>query len=764
MSSKKPKIDIPGYRIIKKVGEGGMSVVYLAFQESLKREVALKVMRPVITEEESVVKRFEQEAEIIAQLYHPNIVSIYEVGHVDETLLFYSMPYLQHGDLTTFEYHDDTTLKNMLIGICNGLEHAHNQGVIHRDIKPENILFDQFGNVQIADFGIALSTGQQRFTKDRKIVGSVHYMSPEQAESKHIDARSDVYSLGAILYELLTGEPVFDRDSDLSIMMAHLSDPVPALPAEKAHWQGIIDACLAKSPDDRYQDIATLRAAIKAVQQDNSKQQLVKWSMLAVVIAVVAVVAFVQFAGDDQNEKPIETVNNENRGEPIDLMDSGTVAAVIEAEPTASEVDAEVEPNQLPRAQQQVTPVVNTLSVDEEATLLKNVQRNIERKQLTTPENNNALDDLLTLLRNMPQHPEGLKLLSEVMAGYYELLYQAVLKNDLQQAESFADAVAEVRHRTILTNENLLLSLEKNTEMQRSLMIGAVVEKVQVAKSNLNQAKAKRYISLIDRVIPGQELVDELLNNIDSMLRSGQVLTDKLGIKSVVVTPQLGNKKGLLNYGLAVTQSEITWQQYDRFASVTQRDLNRCKSSLKVNLIFSQRNYLKPGFKIFNDMPVVCVSWQDAKAYAVWLSQQTGHTYRLPSAREWRHLMRLAGNKTQCGAANLAGKEFPDKDEVEGLYGCDDGATHVARRSQFGKNALGLYGLNGNVSEWISGCERMGKFKAILKPDDLCDSNSVMGRSWLSTTSDDGGVKKIDFDESWTHIGFRLVRDLRKEQ
>ncbi|VAW37941.1 Serine/threonine protein kinase PrkC, regulator of stationary phase, partial [hydrothermal vent metagenome] len=165
------KINIPGYRIIRKIGEGGMSVVYLAFQQSLKREVALKAMRPIITDEESVIRRFEQEAEIIAKLYHPNIVNIYEVGHVDEDVLFYSMPYLQHGDLTSVAYQNDDELKQMLAGICDGLAYAHTQGVVHRDIKPENILFDQFGNVQIADFGIALSTGSRRFTKDSKVLG-----------------------------------------------------------------------------------------------------------------------------------------------------------------------------------------------------------------------------------------------------------------------------------------------------------------------------------------------------------------------------------------------------------------------------------------------------------------------------------------------------------------------------------------------------------------------------------------------------------------
>ncbi len=744
MTTSNHKIVIPGYRIIKKIGEGGMSVVYLAFQESLKREVALKVMRPVIANEQNVVKRFEQEAEIIAKLYHPNIVSIYEVGHVDDEVLFYSMPYLQHSDLSTFVYHDDEELKAMLGGICDGLAHAHNQGIVHRDIKPENILFDQFGNAQIADFGIALSTGRQRFTKDRKILGSVFYMSPEQAESKPIDARSDVYSLGAILYELLTGEPVFDRDSDLSIMMAHLSDPVPELPPEVSHWRPIINRCLAKSPNQRFQNMAALKQAVMTVGNKTTKKPFQNWWLIAgAVMLGLGLMWFIQ--ADQTNDSAA-------------IKESTNSISSTQTDPQSSKRGAEDSPTDL------VPEIMSALSDEEINVLVNKSKYNIERKQLTTPVNDNALDDLLRLLSHVPDHPEGLELLSEVMADYYQMLYESVLKDDLKHAETLADSVAEVRHRTILSNEKLLLQLETHTEMQRSLMVGAVVEKVQIAKKNLNQEQAKRLIGLVDKVIPGQELVDELLSSIESMLKPGQILKDDMGITSVVITPQYNSKRGLLNYGLAVSVSEITWEQYDRFASATDRDLNRCKSELKVNLIFSQRNYMKPGFKVFKNMPVVCVSWRDANDYAAWLSKKTGLKYRLPTRQEWRHLRHLSGKNESCGKANLAGTEFPDKnDDARVLHRCNDGSRHVAPITKYPKNSLNLIGFGGNVSEWISGCERLGKFKAILKPNDLCDSNPIMGRSWISGQGDDGGVQNIDFDEAWTHIGFRLVRDLRKE-
>ncbi len=747
------RINVPGYRIIRKIGEGGMSVVYLAFQESLKREVALKIMRPIVTDESNVVRRFEQEAEIIAKLYHPNIVNIYEVGHVDEDVLFYSMPYLQHGDLTGVAYQSDEELKQMIAGICDGLAYAHIQGVVHRDIKPENILFDQFGNVQIADFGIALSTGNRRFTKDSKILGSIYYMSPEQAQSKHIDKRSDIYGLGAILFELLTGDPVFDEADDLSIMMAHLSSPIPRLPEELSHWQFVLDKCLAKSPNQRFQNMESLKQAVLAVDAD----QRPKWGRQFLPIGAVVLALALVYVGYDfltQKQTYNETALTQITASRVDTVPQDSATVEINSDNLVIESPDLID-----------EPVVlNQLSDAQVSELLEQAELNITKKQLTTPVGNNALDQILKLLKNIPNHQTGLNLLSDVMAGYYKLLHQAVIKNDIDLANTFADSVLEVRDRTIKVDEGLLNQLEENTDLERSLLIAEVVEKVEAAKKALDHQQAKQLIGLIDRVILGQELVDHLMDSISAMLKPGQILTDNQGVKTVVITPQYNSKKGLLNYGLAVTQSEITFAQYDRFAQATAHKLKRCKSKLKTNMIFSQRNYAKPGFKVTGDMPVVCVSWHDANQYASWLSQKTGLSYRLPTAREWQHIQKLSNpSSSLCGSANLAGQEFPDKSEDIALFKCNDGSSRVASVNRYNKNKLGLSGFQGNVSEWLAGCEKLGKFKAIFNPEDLCDNNPVIGRSWISGRGDQGGLQRVDFDQSWTHIGFRLIRDLRKE-
>lgn len=260
--------DIPGYTIIKKIGTGGMSIVYLAEQDSLKRPVALKLMRPHISDEPHAIERFIHEAKTIAALYHPNIVTIHDVGEMGHDCFYYTMPYLVHGDLSDRMLSDDNDIKNEFSALCDGLFYAHKHGVIHRDLKPENILYDEHHRPQIADFGIALSSGHEKWTKGGRVVGSLKYLSPEQAQSKTVDHRADIYALGVMMYEVLAGELPFDAEDELSQMMAHVDQEPDPLPANKSHWQTVIDGCLAKAPEKRFKDCQALKEAIASVHTD----------------------------------------------------------------------------------------------------------------------------------------------------------------------------------------------------------------------------------------------------------------------------------------------------------------------------------------------------------------------------------------------------------------------------------------------------------------------------------------------------------------
>ena len=257
-------LKIPGYRILRPIAEGGMASVYLAVQDSLDRRVVLKMPKKFNDIFQSA--RFVNEGRIIASLNHHNIITIYDIGVAGERHYF-TMEYLQGGNL------EDRIIRGMnpaealdlveAIGGC--LAYVHRKDIIHRDIKPANILFRRDGTPVLTDFGVAKQTeADSRLTKDGTALGSPYYISPEQAECKPLDGRADIYSLGIIFYEMLTGKKPYTGDSDIQIIIAHLSDPIPALPDELGRYQELIDRMIAKNPEDRFD---TAGEMIEYIQQ-----------------------------------------------------------------------------------------------------------------------------------------------------------------------------------------------------------------------------------------------------------------------------------------------------------------------------------------------------------------------------------------------------------------------------------------------------------------------------------------------------------------
>ena len=256
MTQLKLPFEIDGYRIVRRLGLGGMATVYLGIQRSLGRPVAIKVLATDHTQSEELVKRFEHEARTIARLDHPHIVSIFDVGRTSNGQIYYTMPYLPNGDLAGRNLRDDQARAlDVIRSMADALGYAHEQGIVHRDVKPENVLFDKLDRPLLADFGIALSdTHQPRVTREGATIGSSGYMSPEQARSQPLDGRSDIYSLGVLCYELLTGEMPFRGPDTLSVALAHIENPVPRLPAARRIWQPFVDKAMAKRPEARFQN------------------------------------------------------------------------------------------------------------------------------------------------------------------------------------------------------------------------------------------------------------------------------------------------------------------------------------------------------------------------------------------------------------------------------------------------------------------------------------------------------------------------------
>ena len=263
---------IPGYRIVRPIAEGGMAAVYLAIQESLEREVALKLLRQF--DNPVQYSRFRNEGRIIASLNHRNIITIHDIGSVGERH-YISMEFLEAGDLEKrigAGMSPEAALDLVeVIGDC--LDFLHRRGIIHRDIKPANILFRKDGTPVLTDFGIAKQLDRDiRLTLDSTALGSPCYLSPEQAECKPLDGRADIYGLGIILYEMLTGEKPFKGNSAIETILAHLTAPCPALPAELGRYQGLLDRMIARTPDGRYASAGEMVEAIRALRMQRPQR------------------------------------------------------------------------------------------------------------------------------------------------------------------------------------------------------------------------------------------------------------------------------------------------------------------------------------------------------------------------------------------------------------------------------------------------------------------------------------------------------------
>ena len=257
-------IELGNYHIEEQIGEGGMAHVYRAVQKSLERPVALKILNPLHSNTPQFTQRFLNEGRIVAALNHSNIVTIHDIG-VENGVHFIAMELLGGGDLKQrirAGIPVDTALQ-YLETIAGALGAAHRKSIVHRDVKPANVLFRADGTLVLSDFGIAKRLGGDDLTITGSTIGSPHYLSPEQARGQPVDARADVYSLGVVLFEMLTRRKPYRGASDIDTVLMHVNEPLPRLPAEYATLQPLIDRMLAKKPDDRLPGADAVVAAVR---------------------------------------------------------------------------------------------------------------------------------------------------------------------------------------------------------------------------------------------------------------------------------------------------------------------------------------------------------------------------------------------------------------------------------------------------------------------------------------------------------------------
>jgi len=293
------------YQIVAPLGEGGMAAVFRAYQPGMERYVALKILPRVFADDPAFSARFQREARILAQLQHPHILPVFDFGQA-EGYSYIVMPYVPSGTLTDSMQGEPLPLpriRQVISQVGDALSYAHGRGLVHRDVKPSNVLIDERGNCLLTDFGVArMVESSVNLTATGTVVGTPAYMSPEQGAGREIDTRSDIYSLGIILYELATGRVPYRAETPIAVVFMHVSAPLPMPrslnPALPEAVERVILKALAKNPDERYQTaedmVEALQRAIpeattvkgKAEPRSTAKPPRARWAPSPTLVAL----------------------------------------------------------------------------------------------------------------------------------------------------------------------------------------------------------------------------------------------------------------------------------------------------------------------------------------------------------------------------------------------------------------------------------------------------------------------------------------------
>lgn len=324
------------YEVIEKVGGGGMALVYKAKCRLLNRFVAIKVLRPEFTEDEEFVKKFRREAQSAASLSHPNIVGIYDVGTQD-TNYYIVMEYIKGQTLKELIKSKGTLgieyATNIAIQICYALDHAHKNNIVHRDIKSHNILIREDNSVKVTDFGIARAVSSSTITNTGNVIGSVHYFSPEQARGGYTDAKSDIYSLGVVMYEMLTGRLPFEGESPIAVALKHIQEepeaPSKINPRIPKAIEAIILKCMEKEVSKRYNSAAEIINDLRQSLVMPNGDFVKKNKYTDENTRVIEPIRIIDMEEESENvEEPGSKVTNEGKEEKI-IIDDYTVEPVL---------------------------------------------------------------------------------------------------------------------------------------------------------------------------------------------------------------------------------------------------------------------------------------------------------------------------------------------------------------------------------------------------------------------------------------------------
>jgi len=785
-------IQVPGYLIKREVGVGGMAMVYLAVQTSLEREVALKVMNPAMVSDPSFSRRFMQEARTLASLAHPNIVAVYDVGITEEKLHYFSMQHLPNGDfLRRIQLGlPESEVVRVLAGVARALGYAHQRGFVHRDVAPGNVLFDINDNPVLTDFGIARAvTKTSRITNAGVSVGTSHYMSPEQARGGDVDGRSDIYSLGALAFEALTGDPPYNGDDGFAIAYAHVFEPVPRLPETKSRWQPLIDRAMAKDPSERFQnteeflaELARLephlrqagsanvpppgapslqmpipavvpvtaigkpvvaappapvrpvlkpappvepvsipaaapvvanapvvpapprppvaldrptpvanRAVPKTVAMAHDiapsaatprRVSKIAWAVLALIALGAVLVSLGLWqqrdtpgAVTDQVTPPVTSIADESPA-PRTVADEPAAPPIDSADPAVADpyadtvitpqLDENGQPLPLdPALEAQLRNALATTVVDPIAFLTAMGRADIAAQRLSQPPGRNATDRYRLLLRMRPDSSEARAGLVNTGRAFAKIAAERLAEGKIAEWIDYSQRAIEVAAEHDTAGE-----LGKEFNRQRTALITPLLADGAKAIEAWNEAAARTAYNRVLEIAPGNAEATAGLKRASGVGKPGYAFNDTEGARqagpALIVADVAGKRLG-------VARGEVTVAEFRRFWAAggarSRAARPSCRDRESLFRSSRSRTWQAPGFDQGSDHPVVCVSWDDAKAYADWLSKVTGKRYRLLNAAEWTSLARAQDRGASC-KANVGDRTFNEKYRDRAALGC----------------------------------------------------------------------------------------------